>query len=633
MRKIIFILLWVGFSYLNLAHSQTINLHLPDKEVQQGDVVRIEITANGFDEIASMQFSINWNPAVIEYLSYELTDLANVAIGDTDASEGSLRFSWFDAAGIGLSIPNESSIIAFNFMAVGNVGDFTEINITDNPLSIQIFKAGSTPGLFDPVNLEQEDGSVSIIAAGVVTYQVEPITCFDAMDGEINLNVPAGDFTYNWTGPDDFMAQTEDISQLAAGDYQLTVTDNMGETVFEGTISVIQPSALFVQNTETTPANCMQDIGSANITLNGGSSPYVFDIGSANNTDGLFTNLAADNYYLTVTDANNCTLLDTFTIIASNAPSVDLGSDKIICEGETLTLSAGQYLNYQWSTGSQINSITVSESGIYSVTVSNDPNCPGMDEVEITVQSPPQILIENDLLNICPGDTLQLQISGGDSYQWTDETMTLSQLDIANPLAFPENTSTYSVFSENMCGEDTVAVEVVVVELNAAAGADTCIILDTEVRLTASGGVDYFWHINEYPVSNDEIYDPIAFPKDSATYFVTIIDANGCETIDSMTVLVASDPISAIKKINMITPNGDGKNDFLLFKGLHKFGSNTLKIYNRWGAIIYQKVNYHHDDEYFDGTYNGKILPAGSYYYVLSFPAGEIKQRLTIVRE
>jgi gliding motility-associated-like protein len=83
----------------------------------------------------------------------------------------------------------------------------------------------------------------------------------------------------------------------------------------------------------------------------------------------------------------------------------------------------------------------------------------------------------------------------------------------------------------------------------------------------------------------------------------------------------------------MITPNGDGKNDILEFQGASKFGQNTLKIYNRWGDLVYQKLNYQLDDERFDGTRNGSPLPAANYYYILSFRSGEIKQTLTIVRD
>jgi len=96
--------------------------------------------------------------------------------------------------------------------------------------------------------------------------------------------------------------------------------------------------------------------------------------------------------------------------------------------------------------------------------------------------------------------------------------------------------------------------------------------------------------------------------------------------------LVANNPLD-ILAINLITPNGDGKNDVLEFGNISKYGVNSLKVYNRWGDLIYNKVNYQDDEERFDGTYKGKQLPAGNYFYVLAFRDGEIKQTLTILRE
>ena len=104
-------------------------------------------------------------------------------------------------------------------------------------------------------------------------------------------------------------------------------------------------------------------------------------------------------------------------------------------------------------------------------------------------------------------------------------------------------------------------------------------------------------------------------------------------TQDEVVVLIANDPALSILAINLITPNGDGKNDVLEFFGADKFGTNSLKVYNRWGNLLYQKVDYQFDDERFDGTYQGEDLPAGTYYYVLSFRSGDIRQALTIVRD
>lgn len=70
-----------------------------------------------------------------------------------------------------------------------------------------------------------------------------------------------------------------------------------------------------------------------------------------------------------------------------------------------------------------------------------------------------------------------------------------------------------------------------------------------------------------------------------------------------------------------ITPNGDGKNDLLVFDNLDVFDNNKLIIYNRWGALIYKKENYANT---WDGTATqsiilskGSKLPTGTYFYIL----------------
>ncbi len=634
MRKKTHILSLLAIFLPLLLSGQTIQLQLPQEEVQPDETVQIPVSTSGFDEVVSMQFSINWDPSVMTYISHETADLPNIAIGDPEAEEGKLRFSWFDVEGNGLSLADNSSLAAINFLVIGNPGDFTTLSITSDPLTIQVFQATEIPGSFYPMELQQTEGLISIVTSGSILYNSESVSCFGANDGSIELFTPGGsNYNFSWTGPENFTAATQNIEGLAAGTYTVTVTDGNNDIVYENTFDIIQPPAITVQNVETSQASCNQAIGTAEILVSGGVNPLNFDMGSQQNNTGFFQELAAGEYSLTITDADNCSTIDTFFIEASDAPQVDLGPDLEICEGESVTLDAGQYLNYSWSDDSSLNSIEITQSGTYSVTVSNIPECPGTDEVEISVINLPQLSIENDDLSICPGDSVQLQVSGGEVYFWSGSNGFLSSVSIPDPIAFPDSSTVFEVMSENECGSDQMQVEVIVTEPMGYAGPDTCIILETEARLLAFGGEFYFWHPNEYPVSNDEIYDPVAFPLDSTTYFVTIIDENGCETTDSTIVLVASDPVSSIKAVNMITPNGDGKNDVLEFKGLQKFGSNTLKIYNRWGALIFQKVNYQHDEEIFDGTYNGKLLPSGNYFYVLSMQSGEIKKKLTIVRE
>jgi gliding motility-associated-like protein len=81
-------------------------------------------------------------------------------------------------------------------------------------------------------------------------------------------------------------------------------------------------------------------------------------------------------------------------------------------------------------------------------------------------------------------------------------------------------------------------------------------------------------------------------------------------------------PLPFLKANNIITPNGDGKNDFLVFDDVEDYPENELKIFDRASRILYVKKAY---DNSFDGRVNGETLTEGSYYYVIDFGPGKLK--------
>ena len=89
-----------------------------------------------------------------------------------------------------------------------------------------------------------------------------------------------------------------------------------------------------------------------------------------------------------------------------------------------------------------------------------------------------------------------------------------------------------------------------------------------------------------------------------------------------------------IEVFNVITPNGDGIHDVLRISGLQNYPDNTLKIYNRWGVMVYSTRAYNTEGNVFDGTSEGRVtvdvdrkLPVGTYFYILDYvlPNGETK--------
>ncbi len=615
------------------AQAQTLTLNIPHETVGEGDTVELEVTASDFVDIVSMQFSINWDPTVIQYESNFETDLEGVAVGEVTADEGNLRISWFDVDAVGVDLADGTSVLGLRFSAIGNAGDSTVVEMTEEPLEIQIFQGDN--GVFVPITLNPENGSVTIIPPLSATAEVGPVSCFDGNDGFIDLNVE-GDtslVTFLWTGPDGFTSTDTDIQGIGAGFYELQIFDLEGNIILNDTYIVVGPLAgLVIDNIEADTTDCTSETGGASITVSGGTAPYLYDIGEGAIEESEFSELAAGEYFVTVTDNNACTVVDTFLIQESAAVEFSLGEDVVLCEGNETEIISGEFSTYQWSTGETSSTITVNQTGDYSVTVTNAAGCEATDTLNVLVQDGLELIIENDMLDICPEDSIQLNVSGGTVYQWTDPNASLSALDIANPVASPSETTIYEVIASNDCGVDTVELEVIVNEITATAGQDTCISEDTALQLYATGGVEYFWYETPYPVSTPDIGRPTVAPLESTVYVVDIVDANGCMVTDSILVAVATDPEQFIKSINMITPNGDGKNDVLEFDAINKYPNNSLRVFNRWGDQVYQKVSYGSDSERFDGTYKGKPLPAGNYYYVLSFKEYELKQTLTIIR-
>ncbi|GEM_PF-1177827 len=859
--------LWALLTSALVWAQQPLVLQLPDTLVATNDTLRLDITTRQFTNLVSLQFSMKWDTAVLRYARFEQKDLPFAALGTNGAASGVLRFSWFDIEGKGQTLADGKSIVRLIFFVKGNPGTFTEVNFTDTPLEIQVFRA-TTGGSFEETSLNAENGLVTIAGGmGVLRANlgITNVRCAGGNDGAINAilqNAPAGS-TIRWRGPNNFQSQQEDISNLSAGTYTLEILGNGGTILLDTTLTLTQPATAvainsiqtdstncsgstgsatatasggiapysyslgntFVPNNQftnlaagrytltvrdsnnctvsdsfniiasdsqilidtiaTSSTTCAASTGSATITVSGGNAPYTYSLGNnfvntnqfnnlaagryiltirdANNctvsdsfniitsdsqilidtiaavsttcsgttgsatvtasggnapytyslgttfvTNNQFTNLAAGRYTLTVRDANNCsksdtfsilsseaqvlidTIItipsgctqatgtatvttsggtapytysignnfvnvnqfsnlatgpytltirdanncstsDTFSIIAANAPQVELGDTVFICQGENTMLDAGLQTTYRWSNGATTQSITISQPGAFSVTVTNPAGCSASDTVQVQAGNAFSLEIENDTLSVCPQASLQLRATTAETYQWIDTSKTLSKLDIANPVAEPLFTSRYTVIASNGCNADTASVEIQVLETTATAGPDTCIAPGDVLELYASGGDAYFWFLTEYSVSNPRIANPTTEPEDSTTYFVMITDINGCKILDTLNVMVANNPLD-ITAVNLITPNGDGKNDALEFKGITKYGINTLKIFNRWGDLVYQKINYQKDDERFDGTRNGKLLPAGNYFYVLSFQTGDLKQTLTILR-
>jgi gliding motility-associated-like protein len=147
-----------------------------------------------------------------------------------------------------------------------------------------------------------------------------------------------------------------------------------------------------------------------------------------------------------------------------------------------------------------------------------------------------------------------------------------------------------------------------------SAGQDTVILLGTATQLFGSGGSFGIWTPNSY-LSDPSLPSPNCYTQQTTNYAYTVIDANGCTNTDYVQISVVDDTAGLTFIIyNIITPNGDGKNDFFTITGLNTIDKYLIKIFNANGNLIFSSSDYTND---WGATHKGEIVPDGTYLYAV----------------
>ena len=146
-----------------------------------------------------------------------------------------------------------------------------------------------------------------------------------------------------------------------------------------------------------------------------------------------------------------------------------------------------------------------------------------------------------------------------------------------------------------------------VVTITTRPQGDTIFFNGGSVTLIANGAASYLWNTSAST-------DSIAVAQ-SGSYSVMGTDARGCSAMANINVINKAIPDTVAVSSNILTPNGDGINDYLIIQNKEAYTSCTLNVYNIWNVLVYSKDGYNND---WGGTYNGKQLPDGAYYYIIT---------------
>jgi gliding motility-associated-like protein len=149
------------------------------------------------------------------------------------------------------------------------------------------------------------------------------------------------------------------------------------------------------------------------------------------------------------------------------------------------------------------------------------------------------------------------------------------------------------------------------------------------VHLTATGGVSYSWDNVAGNISGELTDILVARPMDNTAYNVTVKTAENCSAVATFGIIISID--FKVDAINILTPNGDGKNDKWVIKNIDSYPNNEVSIYDRTGRLVYTRRNYNNE---WDATMNGAPLGEGTYYYILTIEGGKTaKGYITIIRD
>lgn len=305
------------------------------------------------------------------------------------------------------------------------------VNLNAGLYSVNVTDANNCGGFMSFV-IDEPDTLIYLSSTTVLD-----VNCFGGNNGSIDIEVAGGipSYDYLWSNND----QTQDLQNLTAGTYDLSITDQNG-CQFMTSITVDEPAAIDLSESHQ-DVLCFGDAtGSIDITVQGGSTPYTYQWSNSAVTEDI-SNLAIGTYSLTVTDDNLCQSAISVTISQpANAITILVASAPVLCFGGSdgsidLTLSGGtpQYF-VSWDNGQGGEDLGNLAAGTYSATVTDLNGCISTASVEITEPQGP-IVLEAFGNGICLGATdgmVSVQASGGTpgyTYLWnTGPNDTLSSL-------------------------------------------------------------------------------------------------------------------------------------------------------------------------------------------------------------
>ncbi len=351
---------------------------------------------------------------------------------------------------------------------------------------------------FDPQNTDYSLTSApvaSITAAGSLTI------C--PSGGSVVLNANAGSgYTYQWqlNSVNIGGATSQSYNATAAGSYNVIVSNVSGCSTTSTSIVVTNYAAPTATINAGGPVTFCQG-GSVTLTA---SNAVSYSWSSGPSTPSITANTSG-NYLVTITDINGCQATSTVTLITVNplpTASITASGSTTFCIGDSVILTANLSTSYLWSNAATTQSITVYNSGNYTVQVTNANGCQSAVSSPITVSassSPAPTITITGNTSLCQGGTVTLTSSTANTYLWSPGGQTTQSITTGNA-----GTYNVTVTNSNACNGSGVSSNVIVTvnPLPVASFTTSGIIPTVNFLNTSTGANTYSWDFGDFSTSS-----------------------------------------------------------------------------------------------------------------------------------
>lgn len=422
------------------------------------------------------------------------------------------------------------------------------------------------------VTITNEDGCTRIDSFNLQTFNANAVVqspeCgTDDTSGSIDLTVNTGQapFTFEWnTG-----ATTEDLPNISAGTYTVTITEASGVEI----VRVFE----------------VNDNSNVGVSMAFGRDYRGFGVSCSGAEDAMLLATAK------ILDPMSMTTLEDLTYAWVNMAGDTLSRDSML-------VNVG--------------------AGIYQVLVS-DGICTATSQLAVTEPEAIEIVDVEVLASSCAGEgngeaTLVIEGgAGGFSYEWAG----IPDNNFPTAIGLTGGDYMVTITDRNECSvttEFTIAetaplmLETSFIPITGAGGGGTVAVAVTGG--TPMNGYTYIWQGpdgNIVSSGQDSLIDKLS---QAGEYFVMVEDFNGCTATATVTLPNAD---GCLETRRVITPNGDGKNEAFEISCVESFVNTRLEIYTRWGTAIFLQDNY--DGQWMGTDGDGNRVPDGVYYYVLLY--------------